>query len=704
MADNLDPQQIQQLIDALDGLSKTLGNENVVKSADIKNFDDLGKSLKTSLLSYNSLNKAIVGASGTLGKLKDGVQGTTAFNNGIEAAGSAIGKFAGLLGTLVGGPLGLFVKGIGLAAVAGSKYVQAVNKQSDSLFKAYQDLSKTGAAGAGGMKEVFGSMQKFGYGIEQLGEMTELLRENSTSLANFGGTVASGTKNFSTAMDQVVHSGVGQEMMMLGKTVDDMNKYGAGYIKQQIMLGRSQVDINKNLAASAANYMKEQDALARLTGDTREAQESKQEEAMLEDRFAATMDMLQQRALAGDKAAEDQMKKLDILNKTLVGEARQEMLRVAGGDISGGAKLMMTSATAVKDILDTTKSAANVLDSLAKESKQYRTAFGGGIALGAEAPGLKYGEQMKFGAQYTGANAQELMDRAKAEQEAAQTTDAALKAQVRLRIEQMNTRDELQKLINLGIVPVTQGMSGLATVIGKITGAPAAMFDLAKPGTGGLIGGGTRGIGGTSALPPGASDVDKILETIKKRESGGNYQAQAAGSTASGAYQFINSTWQAATKKAGIGTEYASAKEAPKEVQDTVAKSMVQDILRQAGGDVSKVPLAWYTGNIQGKMSPEALAANKGLTAETYQSKWMKEYSGISGPSSGYVSSVNGVNPSTSLPTASGGTGSTTSGNNASFEEKMLALQQAQLDHLSMLNRVNTQQLGVQQKQLSLNN
>ena len=53
------------------------------------------------------------------------------------------------------------------------------------------------------------------------------------------------------------------------------------------------------------------------------------------------------------------------------------------------------------------------------------------------------------------------------------------------------------------------------------------------------------------------SDVQKVLSTIKEVESSGNYGAKAKGSSASGAYQFIDDTWQRSTKKFGIGTEYA---------------------------------------------------------------------------------------------------------------------------------------------------
>jgi len=123
-------------------------------------------------------------------------------------------------------------------------------------------------------------------------------------------------------------------------------------------------------------------------------------------------------------------------------------------------------------------------------------------------------------------------------------------------------------------------------------------------------------------------DINQILSTIRQVESSNDYGAQAKGSSASGAYQFIDSTWQASTKKSGLGTEYSRAKDAPPEVQDAVAAFAVRDILNRAGGDVAKVPLVWYTGNPEGRMTEEAIRANQGLTADKYQQKWLSVLGG----------------------------------------------------------------------------
>jgi hypothetical protein len=62
-----------------------------------------------------------------------------------------------------------------------------------------------------------------------------------------------------------------------------------------------------------------------------------------------------------------------------------------------------------------------------------------------------------------------------------------------------------------------------------------------------------------------------VLAQIAAHESGGDYSAKNPHSTASGAYQFIDSTWQYVANHTGKGTEYATAAEAPAAVQDANA-------------------------------------------------------------------------------------------------------------------------------------
>ena len=90
--------------------------------------------------------------------------------------------------------------------------------------------------------------------------------------------------------------------------------------------------------------------------------------------------------------------------------------------------------------------------------------------------------------------------------------------------------------------------------------------------TGGVV------LGGGAAVAGSAQAADTgipVLEAIKQCESGGSYTAQNPTSTASGAYQFLDTTWQGLSAAKG----YSKAKYAPASVQDAAAL----ELYNQAG-------------------------------------------------------------------------------------------------------------------------
>jgi len=143
--------------------------------------------------------------------------------------------------------------------------------------------------------------------------------------------------------------------------------------------------------------------------------------------------------------------------------------------------------------------------------------------------------------------------------------------------------------------------------------------------------------------PAGSDDI--VLATIRELESGGDYSAQAVGSTASGAYQFLDSSWS------GYGG-YTHAKDAPTDVQDAKAAENVSEILDANGNDVTAVPVVWYIGHVPGQDStewdlvPHPEAGNR-LTPRQYQARWMTVYNRL-------------LDETTVVGTAAGATVSTT--------------------------------------------
>src|SRR4051794_8516910 len=75
------------------------------------------------------------------------------------------------------------------------------------------------------------------------------------------------------------------------------------------------------------------------------------------------------------------------------------------------------------------------------------------------------------------------------------------------------------------------------------------------------------------------------MATIRQLESANNYQAQAAGSDASGAYQFLDHTWATWVARAGYPNAYRRAYVAPPHIQDDVAATYITAILAAHDGD-----------------------------------------------------------------------------------------------------------------------
>jgi murein DD-endopeptidase MepM/ murein hydrolase activator NlpD len=115
-------------------------------------------------------------------------------------------------------------------------------------------------------------------------------------------------------------------------------------------------------------------------------------------------------------------------------------------------------------------------------------------------------------------------------------------------------------------------------------------------------------------------DIQVILATIRELESHGRYDAMPNRALASGAYQYIPSTWN------GYGG-YAEAYLAPPEVQDERARLDVERFLMTYGGDVSMIPVMWYFPIAASDPTwmdrvPNPAGGNR-LTVREYQSAWL---------------------------------------------------------------------------------
>ena len=643
MADIIDPEQIKDLNEALknltdtvDGLSGAHRKTTTGLTAGIKEFTGITDQ------QANALSKLLTGLGTTVaGQTKamyKGQQGAEVLAGSFDVLGDAVFAVIALINPLGAAATFVAKKLIGLAV----DYGKAAAKQADQEYKAYQDLSRAGAATAGGLGDVLTSVQKFGYGLDEVDKMTKLIAENSESLAKFGITAAGGATAFGDAMNQLTHGETGQQLRELGKTTDDINTAGAAYIKQQVLQGRTQKDVNDNLAGSTKQYITDLDKLQRLTGTSAEALQKQQEEKYADSAYAAWIDRMKSGTVEQQAQAALVEKKIDALNA-----ASPELGKLARrGLVDPSAQGMISQmAPALMDLATNTDDVATTMEKTSGQIKQFQKNMGGLYEVSASGMDEQYINYSKLSQSAAG-----LADwhekEAKAAADAAAPKDQALKNQVTIQQAEMDARDKLQSFVQFGVIPATNALKGIANIY--------------KGGTGMLPGSPASGGAGGQGPGGGVADLQKQLGI--GAAAGAGYKGPA------GALQGVNAQLADALQKAT--TEY-------KQVTGKTATitSGVRDREKQ-----ERMYNEWVAGGKKGRPvakpghslheTGNAVDVDTSAANEMDRLGILKKYGldrpvagdpvhiqlANAGPNSGYQSQMAGVNPSKSLPIANAST------------------------------------------------
>jgi len=475
MALEFTPEEIAEIFEAYNNAIKSgtpitadLAKQMKDAAAGVKGYAQAQENL------FKSLGKSVADYTKEMYK---GEQGAKAFNNSIDTVTTALEALMVLLPFVRGLSVVTKLATVGLYGFL--KGVKLAGEQSDKLYKTYQDLSRAGAATAGGMTEVFENMQKFGYGLEELEQMTALVKANSKELGLFIGTVGQGTRLLADTAESIQRSGIQREFLNMGMKVDDINKSIAGYIVQQGRLGKLQSMTQAEINAGARAYIKEMEILTRLTGQTREEMEQQRESANAINQFYATVEEM---GPAGDEL----YKVFNQLMAVDPGKAKAFAESVSGfmGFSEEQNQLYMATGGALMKNVDALKNgsmnAAQFLNSLGgavNENKEMLRSF---AKTGTEDFGNFY-SNMKLGQK----------DFVKGAQDAAASLkplDGATDSATALRQSQMQARDSLQSFVNLGVKPATDALATLSRV--GAGGARAATGGVGPSSMGGGAAGG----------------------------------------------------------------------------------------------------------------------------------------------------------------------------------------------------------------------
>ena len=212
--------------------------------------------------------------------LKDKNKETKKTTKTIKKLGQAsMNAVGGLLGSVVGGFTGLakeFVNG-GNNLSDFSQHIPIVGGllgsfagYIDNTVSTFRTLSATGAAFGNDMMETRRSAAQMGLSLD---EFAGLISNNASNLSALGGSVTLGAERFKKMNDNIKKSGDFAALKNMGFTVEEVNEGMGDYIDLQRRMGTLQGKSTAELASGSADYLRQIDLLAKVTGKTREEAE-----------------------------------------------------------------------------------------------------------------------------------------------------------------------------------------------------------------------------------------------------------------------------------------------------------------------------------------------------------------------------------------------------------------------------------------------
>lgn len=207
----------------------------------------------------------------------------------FSSVGDSLSSAAGELGKIpvVGGLL--------------SATLGATAEAADKVYNSYTQLAATGASFDGSMRAMVNAATGAGLTFDQF---AGVLARNSQALMLLGGTTEQGAKRFSDISKSIKNSGLSDQLLKMGYTTEEINDGMAGYIGIIGKTGALDKMSTEQVAQGSASYLKELDALAKITGKTR-AEKQKEHEALMRD--------AQFRALTAKMTAEEQQQMMSFV-------------------------------------------------------------------------------------------------------------------------------------------------------------------------------------------------------------------------------------------------------------------------------------------------------------------------------------------------------------------------------------------------------
>jgi hypothetical protein len=268
------------------GIAQANALAKIAKSAgiDSKTVGDAQTKLKKLGDAAEEGAKQVSSFASSAGKVAGAVLGDL-----VSGLASTVGNLAAFSAKAMSGAaslsdLAMSFKDLPLIGAVVPFFASLLKIQEENL-KAYRELAKSGVNFGQSLNELRTTAVSLGLNLDQFNKM---ITSSVDAFVLMGTTANDGAKNFKSINLELTRSGgVGEQLRNLGYGFEEMNLLTASYVRVTGGLSKKQQQDYQGVAAAVAEYGKELDLIARITGRSREQQEKELEEQMKEANFQA---------------------------------------------------------------------------------------------------------------------------------------------------------------------------------------------------------------------------------------------------------------------------------------------------------------------------------------------------------------------------------------------------------------------------------
>ena len=247
--------------------NEALEENTEVVDKNTKKLEDLGKSLYKGTAALQYLGSQAMSAA----------TGMTHLLSSLSNAGNSLSGAAAVFGQLpvVGGVLGTM-----FGAVAGA---------AEKTYEAFKKSASVGANFGGSITEMIDSATGAGLTFDQF---SSIIAKSGQDLALLGGSSEAGARRLAALGKEIKGSPIAKELNRLGYSTEAINEGMATYAGQLAKTGSLQGMSDAQLVASTGAYLKDLDALTKLTGKSKKELEDERNARLKDAQFRFIMSKL----------------------------------------------------------------------------------------------------------------------------------------------------------------------------------------------------------------------------------------------------------------------------------------------------------------------------------------------------------------------------------------------------------------------------